>query len=214
MVRDRTGRQSRPVRSRNVRLDARPLKADEPRPHAHLSTSQVPAWSGRVAWRPHRRIRVRTILLVDMTSLVTPGAQALVTAILSDSWIQARSALAHLWARHDAAGKAANGSDTVEGAGRELDAARDLALVLAGPGSASDQAARMQLFLAGYLAGQLTARPDLAGIVAGLPALVDSARASDAASEQCASAARNSIAGTVHGNVVQTRDVQGGIAIR
>lgn len=144
---------------------------------------------------------------MDLTSLVTPGAQSLVTAILSDSWGQLRSALARTWARRHA-GEGAEAA--VETAGRELDTARAQALALADEGDAADRGARMQLFLAGYLAGQLAARPELAEAVAQLPALLaDSATPSTVVDS---STVNNSISGTLDGgNALQARDIHGGV---
>jgi hypothetical protein len=154
---------------------------------------------------------------MDVASLVTPGAQSLVAAILSDSWAQLRSALSRLWARRHADDAAGPDRAAIEHAGRELDAAREQALALAGAADSADPAdrgARMQLFLAGYLAGQLAARPELADAVAALPALLGGDPAAGASSTLDSSVVRNSITGTVRGNAVQARDIEGGVSFR
>lgn len=129
---------------------------------------------------------------MDLTSVFMPGAQSLVTAILTDSWHQARTAVAKLWARRGGDARA------IEQAGRELDAARGQALALAGTGTEAERAERMELFWAGYLAGQAAARPDLATAFAELPALLNP-RASQAAQ---APLVQNNVNGPTN-NVVQ-----------
>lgn len=95
----------------------------------------------------------------------------------------------------------------VEQATVELDLARQQALVLAGTGSENERARRMELFWAGYLAGQLAARPELGEAVHALPSLVAAA----ASFSQTTVSERKTVSGTVHGNVVQADDVSGGI---
>jgi hypothetical protein len=90
----------------------------------------------------------------------------------------------------------------IEQAGHELEAARRQAIELAGDGPESDRAARMQLFWAGYLAGQLAARPELAGALAELPALLGGGTPMSQTGN-----VYNSISGTVRGNVVQAGDI-------
>jgi hypothetical protein len=150
---------------------------------------------------------------VDPTSLVLPGAQSLVAAVLSDTWEQARSALARLWARrHPGATDTNPDSDAdldagaVESAGRELDAVRGQALELAGEGDEAVRAARMELFLAGYLAGQLAARPELAETVRTLPELLGAGAPYPSPGE-----VYNLKIGRVRGSVVQARDIQGDV---
>lgn len=150
---------------------------------------------------------------MDLTTVVMPGAQSLVTAILTDGWGQARTAIAKLWARRGGAGGANTYADraepapaAIEQAGRELEAARRQGLELAGGGSEADRAARMQLFWAGYLAGQLAARPELAGALAELPALLGAGTSSSQTTN-----VHNTISGTVHGNAVQAGDIHGNI---
>lgn len=174
---------------------------------------------------------------MELISLITPGAQSLATAILSESWDQLRGAIARAWARRHADATpehAASAGDpssveqpsarAVEAACRELDTAREQALALAGagtgaptPAGATDAAqhhARIQLFLAGYLAGRLAAHPELAEAVASLPTLLADAGLDAPPTGADASVVRNKISGTVLGPAVQARDVQGGITFR
>jgi hypothetical protein len=139
---------------------------------------------------------------MDLASLVTPGAQSLVTAILSDSWAHARSTLAQHWARRHSQGAGAD-ADAVERAGRELEAARDQALALAGPADAAHGNERMRLFLAGYLAGQLAARPELADTVAALPALLGTGPTTTTTNTYTLSGEAQ--------NVVQSESITGGV---
>ncbi|WP_034266573.1 hypothetical protein [Actinospica robiniae] len=146
---------------------------------------------------------------MDLTSVVMPGAQSLVTAILTDSWSQVRAALSRLWARRRPEDHAsASSAAALEAAGAELDLAREQALAIAGQGSESERAGRMELFWAGYLAGQLAARPELSDAMKALPALLTS---QPTASFTTATTTKT-ISGTVHGGAVQADDVSGGIS--
>jgi hypothetical protein len=144
---------------------------------------------------------------MDLTPIVTSGAQSLVAAILNDTWAQARGALSRLWARRRGA-DAAPDTVAVEHAGRDLDAARDQALALAGAGDAADRDERMRLFLAGYLAGQLAARPELAEAVAALPTLLGAG--APTSSTTAIDNIHNSFSGQAR-NVVQTGNIDGGV---
>jgi hypothetical protein len=149
---------------------------------------------------------------MDLTTVVMPGAQSLVAAIATDTWVHARTAVAKLWAqRHPSPGAPTiTGWDpdpaAIEEAGQELETARQQALELAGNGSEPERAARMQLFWAGYLAGQLAARPELADVFAQLPALLGEGRPATRIS-----AVHNNITGTVHGGALQAGDIHGDI---
>jgi hypothetical protein len=149
---------------------------------------------------------------MDATTLVMPGAQSLVTAVLTDTWNQARAALANRWARrHPAADGRAHADPepaAIEQAARELDVARQQSLDLAGSGSDADREARMRLFWAGYLAGQLAARPELATALADLPALFGAGKPASQTTN-----VHNSFSGKSTGTVVQAGDIQGGINI-
>ena len=150
---------------------------------------------------------------MDLTTVVMPGAQSLVTAILTETWGQARTAIARLWARRGSASGTGAGAygepdvPAIEQAGQELEVARQQALELAGNGSESDRAARMQLFWAGYLAGQLAARPELADVLAQLPALLGAG-----APTSQTTTVSNTISGTVRGSALQAGDIHGHIA--
>ena len=147
---------------------------------------------------------------VDLTNVVMPGAQSLVTAIVTDSWSQVRTALSKLWARRKSEDGAAGPSGAaLEAARAELDLARQQALAVAGDGSEADRAARMQLFWAGYLAGQIAARPELAEAVTGLPALLGAPAATSVTTTVTANT--KNFSGSARGNVVQADDVSGGI---
>lgn len=146
---------------------------------------------------------------MDLTTVFMPGAQSLVTAIMTETWTQTRAAVAKLWVRrHDASTHPDTSSDhtAIERASHELDAARLQALQLAGTGPDSDRAARMQLFWAGYLAGQAAARPELTAAILELPALLGAV-----APASQTSTVHNTITGTVHGNAVQAGDIHGNI---
>lgn len=136
-----------------------------------------------------------------------PGAQSLVTAIVTDSWSQVRTALSRIWARHRAEdGPSGPSVAALEAAGTELDLARQQALAVAGDGPETERADRMRLFWAGYLAGQIAARPELAEAVGGLPALLDAPRAASVTITNT-----KTFSGSARGNVVQADDVAGGI---
>jgi hypothetical protein len=138
-----------------------------------------------------------------------PGAQSLVTAILTDSWSQVRTALSRLWARRRPEDHASGSSAAaLEAAGAELDLAREQAFSVAGQGSESERSGRMELFWAGYLAGQLAARPELSDAMKALPALL----ASQQTMSHTTVTMNKSISGTVHGGAVQAEDVSGGIS--
>jgi len=137
-----------------------------------------------------------------------PGAQSLVTAIVTDSWSQVRTALSRLWARRRPEdGPSGPGVAALEAAGMELDVARQQALAIAGDGSESERADRMQLFWVGYLAGQIAARPELADAVGGLPVLLDAQRGGSVTMTTNS----KTFSGSARGSVVQADDVSGGI---
>lgn len=148
---------------------------------------------------------------MDLTTVVVPGAQSLVTAILTDSWNQARTALSKLWA-HRRPADPAPGPDAaaVEKAGTELDLAREQAIRVAGEGPESERASRMELFWIGYLAGQLAARPELTEAVRVLPGMFDTGAAPASAT---VAVNTKTVSGTVKGNAIQADDVTGGINI-
>lgn len=144
-----------------------------------------------------------------MTTVIVPGAQSLVTAIVTDSWSQVRMALSKLWARRQLADKSPEPKHAeLEAAGAELDLAMRQAIAVAGEGPESDRVRRMELFWIGYLAGQLAARPELGHAIEELPSLVG---ADPSATSTSVTMVNKNISGTVHGNAVQADDVSGGI---
>lgn len=146
---------------------------------------------------------------MDLIAVVTPGAQSLATAILTDSWNQARTALARLWAHRRSTAPAPDLA-ALERAGAELDIARNQAITVAGNGPESEQASRMELFWIGYLAGQLAAHPELSEAVQALPEVLGAGLAPAALS---GTVNNKTISGTVHGSAIQAGDVSGGINI-
>ena len=138
---------------------------------------------------------------MDLTTVFLPGAQSLVTAILTDTWHQARTAVAKLWARRADGADEAVDAEAVDRAGRELDLARAQAVELAGAGTEDERADRMRLFWAGYLAGQAAARPDLASGLAELPALLA------AFAPQTTTTFNSTMSGTVNGTVAQANNI-------
>jgi hypothetical protein len=109
--------------------------------------------------------------------------------MLSDTWGAVRSAIARRWGRD-----AARTTDVEQ----RLESARKQALALGGQDG--DRQARLEAFWAGYLAGLLGERPDLADALQELTS-----------SENPASGTRNSNTGTVRGSLIQARDVNGNI---
>jgi hypothetical protein len=146
---------------------------------------------------------------MDLTTMVTPGAQSLVTAVLTDSWAQVRTALSRLWAHRQSTSQS-SGPDAaaLEQAVTELDVARKQAIAVGGNGPESERAVRMELFWIGYLAGQLAARPELVRAVQALPGLLDS---QPDVPPTIVEVTTKTVSGTVHGNAVQADDVTGGI---
>lgn len=131
---------------------------------------------------------------MDPTALVLPGAQALVTQILSDGWAQARGWLARRLRRPEDAPEA-----DIE---LRLDAAQAQTAALAVPGEVPPRAL-LEAYWAGYLAALVGEHPELAAAVAGLAA-PSAGRPADESNV-------NSVTGTVTGNLVQAHDIQGGI---
>lgn len=127
---------------------------------------------------------------MDLGSLVLPGAQSLVTAMLGDTWKSVRSALARRWGHGQ--------DDQTAVAEQHLEQARSQALVLAGDGA--EQQVRLEVFWAGYLAGLLAERPDLADTVQTL-----------AARPESDGGIHNSNSGTVHRSMLQARDIDGDV---
>lgn len=146
---------------------------------------------------------------VDLATVVTPGAQSLVTAILTDTWAQARTVIARIWARRQTGDDAGDlGDGALERVSRELDNAMQQAVALAGDGLEAERAERMELFMAGFLVGQLSARPELVDAIREMPSLVGINGSSSPTTMKAGKTIRGS---TVQGNVVQADDISGGI---
>jgi hypothetical protein len=131
---------------------------------------------------------------VDALSVVLPGAQSLVSAILADGWTQVRGALARRWSK--------KGSISQDAAEQRLEAGHANSLLVAGDGE--DKRARLEAYWAGYLAGLAADRADLLDVIRELGA--PSARNSQG------SVVNNSNTGSV-GTLLQLGDVHGDVSI-
>ena len=129
---------------------------------------------------------------VDLSTVILPGAQSLVSAILGDAWAQVRSTIARRWGH--------GGTRQAAEAEQRLDYARSQALELAGQGPG--RRAGLELYWAGYLAGLLAERPDLISAVQEITA---DQLPSDA------DTTHNVNSGTVRGNLLQAGDIQGSV---
>ncbi len=131
---------------------------------------------------------------MDPLSVVLPGAQSLVSAILADGWAQVRDALARRWSK--------KGTITQQTAQQRLDAGHDHALMVTGDGG--DRQARLEAYWAGYLAGLAVGQGDL----------LEAIRELTAAPASCpqGSIVRNTNTGTA-GTLLQLGDVHGNITI-
>jgi hypothetical protein len=125
-------------------------------------------------------------------SVILPGAQSLVNAILTDGWAQLRSKLASRWGKD-----AHTGQDDVE---QRLEAGHSQSLALAGAGD--DRRLRLEAYWAGYLAALLAERPSL------LESILD--LGSSAHDQPSRAAVHNTNSGTV-GTLLQTGDIRGDI---
>jgi hypothetical protein len=135
---------------------------------------------------------------MDPASIFLPGAQALVTQILSDGWATARGWLA----------KRLTGADGPVQADleRRLDTANaqagGLPVLEAGVPAAVAQRMVLEAYWTGYLAALAGESPDFAAALARL------------AGERGVQAARttsNIVTGTVTGNVLQAGHIEGGV---
>lgn len=131
---------------------------------------------------------------MDPLSIVVPGAQSLVSAILTDGWTQVRSALARRWSRKN--------TITQDQAEQRLESGHDASLLVA------DESANKREILEAYWAGYL------AGLAAEHTDLLDAVRelASPPAQSPHSTAVHNSNTGTV-GTLLQLGDVHGDISI-
>lgn len=129
---------------------------------------------------------------MDPLSIVVPGAQSLVSAILADGWTQVRGALARHWSKRE--------SISQDAAEQRLDAGHEQSLLVAGNGD--EQHALLEAYWAGYLAG-------LAADHAGL---LDAIRELRAPSAPTSRNVHNSNTGTVS-TLLQLGDVHGNLTI-
>ena len=131
---------------------------------------------------------------MDPMSVILPGAQSLVNAILTDGWAQLRRKLADRWSKDTHADR--------EEAEQRLEAGRSQSLALAG--DSHDRRARLEAYWAGYLAALLAERPGL------LEAIRDLDPATATRAERAT--VHNTNTGKAE-TLVQTGDVHGGITI-
>ena len=126
-------------------------------------------------------------------SVILPGTQSLVSAILTDGWVQLRSKLARRWSK--------DGHTSQDDAEKQLEAGHRQALAIAGEGD--DRRVRLEAFWAGYLAASLAERPGLLDAIRELGSSAD-AQASRAP-------VHNTNTGTV-GTLLQAGDIHGDIS--
>lgn len=153
-----------------------------------------------------KRLVLTYHLAMDLTTIVMPGAQSLVSTIVGEAWSHACSTMSRLWASSRSQNDRADETSSAEEYSRQFEAAREQSIALAGAGTEADRVARMELFWAGYLAGQIASRPELADRVSSLPALLGEPGQSPAAKT-----VHNTISGTVHGKSIQAGDINGNI---
>jgi hypothetical protein len=125
-------------------------------------------------------------------SVILPGAQSLVNAILTDGWAQLRSKLASRWSKD-----AHSGQDDAE---QRLEVGYSQSLALAGEGD--ERQARLEAYWAGYLAALLAERPGLLGAIRDL--------GSSAATDAGRANVHNTNTGTV-GTLLQAGNLHGDI---
>ncbi|MEU9118778.1 hypothetical protein AB0C96_02775 [Streptomyces sp. NPDC048506] len=128
-------------------------------------------------------------------TVILPGAQSLVTAILADGWTRVRTALARRWSRETREPQAA-----IE---ERLDAAHAQAAEITSGDADGDQAL-LRAYWAGYLAAVLAERPALLGLVRDLRSAVADPGAHDGPS------VHNTNSGTVT-TLIQGGDFSGNI---
>jgi hypothetical protein len=87
---------------------------------------------------------------MDLSALLLPGAQNLVTAMLGDAWTSTRDAIARRWGKGD--------KTSTDQAVAELDDSRSQAIALFAAGEPDERL--LEAFVAGYLAAIVRARPD------------------------------------------------------
>lgn len=132
---------------------------------------------------------------MDLSTVLMPGAQSLASAMLGDAWSATRDAIARRWGR--------GGRAELAKAEAHLEASRARANALVS--GAADPAERDRILVAywiGYLAALLDERPDLGEAISALRAPAAGPGGGDV---------HNSNSGTVHGALVQARDISGGV---
>jgi hypothetical protein len=136
---------------------------------------------------------------MDPVALILPGAQSLVSQILSDGWVQVRSWLS----RRLSSSENPEQTEIV----RQLDIANEQADALPIPesGVSAETAHRLVLeaYWAGYLAALAGSHPELTTMLAEF--------AERGATASPTSAPVNSVSGTVSGHVVQAEHIDGGV---
>jgi hypothetical protein len=144
---------------------------------------------------------------MDMSTVLLPGAQNLASAMLTDAWSAIRGVIARKWARGDE-----TSTSRME---TELDAVRADAIAVsqaAGSDANSSSGQRQRelaFYWAGYLRRLLEERPDLAEVIASLPA-------ADMQGHTTVSVERGSaqvVHGDVHGAAISVERLEGGINV-
>ncbi|QMU68371.1 hypothetical protein [Streptacidiphilus sp. P02-A3a] len=126
-------------------------------------------------------------------TIVLPGAQSLVAAILTDGWTHVRTALARRWSRqtHEPQTDIEHRLDTAHSQASDMTV-----------GHGDGEQALLQAYWAGYLAAVLAERPALVDLVRDLPGTLTA--------PDSATSVQNTNSGTVT-TLVQGRDISGGI---
>jgi hypothetical protein len=136
---------------------------------------------------------------MDSAVLVLPGAQALVSQILSEGWAHARAWLVRRLGHADGAERSDAAKSDLE---RRMDTAHAQATALTAAEAVPPRAI-LEAYWAGYLAALIGERPEFASVLAELAA--SSNRPADKGTVV------NSVTGTVSGNLVQAQDIHGGV---
>lgn len=134
---------------------------------------------------------------MDPTSLVIPGAQALVTQILSEGWTQTRQWFARQLKRR--------GDSPQLEIEHRLEKAHIQACALMDPSRVGASGARplLEAYWTGYLAALVDEHPELVSILEELAVSVTGGTANSGIS--------NSVTGAVTGNVIQAGNIEGGV---
>lgn len=133
---------------------------------------------------------------MDLSTVLMPGAQSLASAMLGDAWTATRDVIARRWGRGGRAERTE--------AEAHLEASRARAnLLVAGADDAGERNRILVAYWIGYLAALLDERPDLSEAVGAL-------RTAPAAAAGAVEVQNNN-PGTVYGNVIQARNISGGV---